>query len=237
MLYQLSYSRVSCRRYRSLVGGGGGRIRTSVGVRRQIYSLLPLAAREPLHAIRPSPAGGRLFNFGATFFSRLFFPNEKNIRVNLKSGKTPIYRETRCSLGPRQHLHDGLPWGLHGSWRWDSNPQPADYKSAALPIELRQRDSSRLSQPHANNAFCTVFCGQLSRTPLYKQHNSSCQGIWPGGVDAAFLGKAFVILLYFNGIEGNGSFASDEYCRNNEGIGGSRDRFLGGFCCDPARRP
>ena len=26
------------------------------------------------------------------------------------------------------------PW----SWRWDSNPQPADYKSAALPIELRQ---------------------------------------------------------------------------------------------------
>jgi hypothetical protein len=24
------------------------------------------------------------------------------------------------------------------SWRWDSNPQPADYKSAALPVELRQ---------------------------------------------------------------------------------------------------
>ncbi len=27
------------------------------------------------------------------------------------------------------------------SWRWDLNPQPADYKSAALPIELRQRKS------------------------------------------------------------------------------------------------
>ena len=25
------------------------------------------------------------------------------------------------------------------SWREESNPQPADYKSAALPIELRQR--------------------------------------------------------------------------------------------------
>ena len=25
------------------------------------------------------------------------------------------------------------------SWRRDLNPQPADYKSAALPIELRQR--------------------------------------------------------------------------------------------------
>jgi hypothetical protein len=24
------------------------------------------------------------------------------------------------------------------SRRWDSNPQPADYKSAALPIELRR---------------------------------------------------------------------------------------------------
>jgi hypothetical protein len=24
------------------------------------------------------------------------------------------------------------------SWLWDSNPQPADYKSAALPIELNQ---------------------------------------------------------------------------------------------------
>jgi hypothetical protein len=28
------------------------------------------------------------------------------------------------------------------SWRRDLNPQPADYKSAALPIELRQRDAT-----------------------------------------------------------------------------------------------
>ncbi len=28
---------------------------------------------------------------------------------------------------------------LRWSWRGDSNLQPADYKSAALPIELRQR--------------------------------------------------------------------------------------------------
>ena len=45
---------------------------------RQIYSLLPLATREPTHEI----------------------------------------------------------W----SWRRESNPQPADYKSAALPIELRQHE-------------------------------------------------------------------------------------------------
>ena len=52
-------------------------------VPRQIYSLLPLATREPTH-IPMLPASSR--------------------------------------------------W----SWRWDLNPQPADYKSAALPIELRQ---------------------------------------------------------------------------------------------------
>ena len=50
-LYQLSYSRFMMPR--SSVLGGEGRIRTSEGVRRQIYSLLPLAAREPLP---PAPA-------------------------------------------------------------------------------------------------------------------------------------------------------------------------------------
>lgn len=40
-------------------------------------------------------------------------------------------RFTVCSLWP---LGNPSTW----SWRWDSNPQPADYKSAALPVELRQ---------------------------------------------------------------------------------------------------
>lgn len=30
---------------------------------------------------------------------------------------------------------------LSESWRWDLNPQPAVYKTAALPVELRQRRS------------------------------------------------------------------------------------------------
>ena len=33
--------------------GGGGRIRTSEGVSRQIYNLIPLAAREPLQKYKP----------------------------------------------------------------------------------------------------------------------------------------------------------------------------------------
>jgi hypothetical protein len=47
-------------------------------------------------------------------------------------------RFTVCSLWPL-----GNPSRFciaNWSWRWDSNPQPADYKSAALPVELRQQN-------------------------------------------------------------------------------------------------
>ncbi len=37
---------------------------------------------------------------------------------------------------------------LWKSWRWDSNPQPADYKSAALPIELRQQAQKTRVRPN-----------------------------------------------------------------------------------------
>src|SRR6202790_5658802 len=47
-LYQLSYSR--SHRHHSAFTGGEGRIRTSEGISRQIYSLLPLATREPLRS-------------------------------------------------------------------------------------------------------------------------------------------------------------------------------------------
>jgi hypothetical protein len=45
-------------------------------------------------------------------------------------------RHTPTDLQSVPFGHSGTPplW----SWRWDLNPQPADYKSAALPIELRQ---------------------------------------------------------------------------------------------------
>ena len=38
------------------------------------------------------------------------------------------------------HIPPPPTWG--GSWRWESNPRPADYKSAALPTELRQLRAS-----------------------------------------------------------------------------------------------
>ena len=45
-----------------------------------------------------------------------------------------------CSPSSRRRL---LGW----SWRWDLNPQPSDYKSDALPVELRQRLSAQKYTP------------------------------------------------------------------------------------------
>lgn len=47
VLYQLSYTRLL--NIKIYTHGGAGWIRTSEGKRRQIYSLLPLATREPRH--------------------------------------------------------------------------------------------------------------------------------------------------------------------------------------------
>ena len=41
--------------------------------------------------------------------------------------------------------HSGIPpYSFRSGWSWwtDSNPRPADYKSAALPAELHQRFTS-----------------------------------------------------------------------------------------------
>ena len=67
---------------------------------RQIYSLIPLATREPL------PKRAYILFSGPVLVNRL------------KYLQSPKRRN----------------W----SWREESNPRPADYKSAALPTELRQ---------------------------------------------------------------------------------------------------
>ena len=48
VLYQLSYTRLFWSSHHT-ENGGAGWIRTIEGILRQIYSLLPLAAREPRH--------------------------------------------------------------------------------------------------------------------------------------------------------------------------------------------
>jgi hypothetical protein len=83
---------------------------------RQIYSLIPLATREPL----PKEP------------SIVFTPSAS---VNSQDAMTVISRRHLVTAGDRGRFGSPIKeW----SWREELNPQPADYKSAALPIELRQ---------------------------------------------------------------------------------------------------
>ena len=69
-------------------------------------------------------------------------PNDPYIgggrRVRTSAGRSP------ADLQSAPFGHSGIPPKPHRgatrreSWRWDLNPQPPDYKSGALPIELRQ---------------------------------------------------------------------------------------------------
>src|SRR6056297_3809471 len=73
-------------------------------------------------------------------------------------------RFTVCSLWPLGNPSRGsvffrflgscLPCQLKWSWRQELNPQPADYKSAALPIELRQHKGRYIQ---CRTAKCKTF--------------------------------------------------------------------------------
>ena len=88
---------------------------------RQIYSLIPLATREPLrkgaHSLDLDPLCQQARRGNSALLVAL--ANEGYYCVCAS-----------CSAV----LHAKEKW----SWREESNPRPADYKSAALPTELRQ---------------------------------------------------------------------------------------------------
>ncbi len=86
-------------------------------------------------------------------------------------------RFTVCSLWPlgnpsREDQYLLLIW----SWRWDSNPQPADYKSAALPVELRQQAIS------ASRARKKTFSFAKNEDTPYISLYSSCQDFFPANL-------------------------------------------------------
>ena len=97
---------------------------------RQIYSLIPLATREPPPKTVIYPK--------TTIYKAI----KKTSREPSCSPKPPY--PSRPEWGKRGRFAPGFPPARSGrrvppwSWREDSNLRPADYKSAALPAELRQ---------------------------------------------------------------------------------------------------
>ena len=108
--------------------GGRGRIRTSVARKeRQIYSLLVLATHPPVRTGKP--------------------PSRSSAQ-SLPAKRHPLIRIIHAgnSLSFLLSEIDRRPAPLRSkkiSWRRDLNPRPSDYKSDALPTELRQRSSNQ----------------------------------------------------------------------------------------------
>ena len=63
--------------------------------------------------------------------------------------------------------HSGThPYKNKWSWWTDSNPRPADYKSAALPTELHQRLNARILY-HTKTLLSTLFAKKFQLFLIY----------------------------------------------------------------------
>ena len=134
--------------------GGRGRIRTSVARKeRQIYSLLVLATHPPVRTGKPPSRS-----------SAQSLPAKRHplIRI-IHAGNTLSFLLSEIAA---QHRYD--PKKI--SWRRDLNPRPSDYKSDALPTELRQRSSNQtnISKGQYN---CKDDC--VHSKPTARAHHTS----------------------------------------------------------------
>ena len=114
-------------------GGGRGRIRTSVARKeRQIYSLLVLTTHPPVRTGENRKEG----HCASAKFkeTRSRFLRDAGTCLPQQIGNSPLIRKYRQS------------------WRRDLNPRPSDYKSDALPAELRQHGANQrnISKGHRN---------------------------------------------------------------------------------------
>ena len=62
----------------------------------------------------------------------------RSFHANGGEGRIRTYVDVSQRIYSPSPLATRAPLQGKWSWLWDSNPQPADYKSAALPIELNQ---------------------------------------------------------------------------------------------------
>ncbi len=90
----------------------------------QIYSLLPLTARPPVPCCSLSLAG---------------LPSRRTPKATLRGRAMEMSAEENRRRTTRSFKSNHVCQFRNWSWRRDSNPRPPDYKSGALPAELRQR--------------------------------------------------------------------------------------------------
>ena len=125
--------------------GGRGRIRTSVARKeRQIYSLLVLATHPPV----------RTGEFG----------QRRPLCIS------EVLRDTMTLSSRCRNLPPAINWefspdskNFWQSWRRDLNPRPSDYKSDALPAELRQPSQTTNISLRKDN--CKGSYAKFSRLP------------------------------------------------------------------------
>src|SRR5882762_138268 len=118
-------------------GGGRGRIRTSVARKeRQIYSLLVLATHPPVRT------------------------GEGHCALAKRRDTNPP--ASQCRNPPPENKRESSPDSkfFWQSWRRDLNPRPSDYKSDALPTDLRQHGSNR-ENITKRNFNCKGCCERL----------------------------------------------------------------------------
>ena len=136
--------------------GGRGRIRTFVARKeRQIYSLLVLATHPPVPVLAFQVSELQNLKSGGTQtrVPKSFYCNAPQRICANETQKKIESRETQKGLVSKdtspfnfnyRNCSASLPADFWWSWRRELNPRPSDYKSDALPAELRQRRSNRV---------------------------------------------------------------------------------------------
>ena len=130
---------------------------------RQIYSLIPLATREPLRKAAYCPdranpcqplSPKKIIHLGLLSDTGhyLLFPSPFTVR-HTTSGSGVHSRRAHSGtmhgvLSNTTAKRTSALVALEWSWREESNPRPADYKSAALPTELRQPNPDLLQRAY-----------------------------------------------------------------------------------------
>jgi hypothetical protein len=123
--------------------GGQGRVRTSVGhMGRQIYSLLLLTTQPPVRVEFLSRQAGMRPPLARARESRHYNQDKETTDGRRVCESERIKNPNPAWRARAAHRGCHLNW----SWRRDSNPRPSDYKSDALPAELRQPQTPYLSR-------------------------------------------------------------------------------------------